>query len=291
MPSPVEIQQRLANIRTVEPVVGALRTISLGSWQAALRRRRGLEHYARELGALLPLVVSRLGRQRGRARARDSAAPLRVSVLVVGTERGLVGSFNEVLVTGVQAHLEQLEAQGAEIKVAVLGSKLGRLLGRTDVELQQMHALPVTALVPFTLAHSFMRQWVMRFEAGELDAVDLIYNAYAGPGDYHPEVERLVPPEAPVVGRSTPLPSYTIIETDPLTLYTRIVEQWAAIRLYQLLLDAAASEHSARYQLMEGASENAERLVQELTQALQQLRRQAITREMQELAVGAGLLE
>ncbi len=154
-----------------------------------------------------------------------------------------------------------------------------------------MRAIPVTALIPFSLAYELTQQWLRRFEREDLDAVDLVYNAYRGPGDYQPQVERLIPPEIPEGRGATQLPEYTIVETDPLSLYTRVIEQWTAIRLYTLLLDAAAAEHAARYQLMEGAADNAERLMEELTQDLQRLRRQAITQELQGLAVGAGLLD
>jgi F0F1-type ATP synthase gamma subunit len=57
------------------------------------------------------------------------------------------------------------------------------------------------------------------------------------------------------------------------------------------LLESVAAEHAARYQLMEAAIRNAERLIEELTIAVQTARRHAITREMQELAAGAGLIE
>ena len=56
------------------------------------------------------------------------------------------------------------------------------------------------------------------------------------------------------------------------------------------MLDSTAAEHSARYQLMEGATQNSNRLIDELTLALQAARQQAITVEMQELAAGAGLI-
>jgi F-type H+-transporting ATPase subunit gamma len=69
-----------------------------------------------------------------------------------------------------------------------------------------------------------------------------------------------------------------------------VVTLWTTTELYRVLLDSAASEHSARYQLMEGATQNANRLIDELALALQAVRQQAITAEMQELAVGAGLL-
>ena len=81
-----------------------------------------------------------------------------------------------------------------------------------------------------------------------------------------------------------------IIETDPLGLYARLIEQWTSASLHGLLLESAAAEHSARFQLLEGATQNAERLIAELTLVVQTARQQAITREMQELATGAGLV-
>jgi len=59
---------------------------------------------------------------------------------------------------------------------------------------------------------------------------------------------------------------------------------------YQTLINSAAAEHAARYQLMEEAGQNSDRLVEEMTEILQMYRRQSITQEMQELAAGAGLL-
>ena len=60
--------------------------------------------------------------------------------------------------------------------------------------------------------------------------------------------------------------------------------------LVERLLESQVAEHAARFQLMEAASQNSERLVAELRLTVQTARRQAITRETQALAVGAGLL-
>jgi F-type H+-transporting ATPase subunit gamma len=80
-----------------------------------------------------------------------------------------------------------------------------------------------------------------------------------------------------------------IIETDAFQLYTRIVEQMVAISFYERLLESTASEHSTRFQLMEDATRNADRLIEEVTMNIQQATKAAITQEMQELAAGAGL--
>jgi F-type H+-transporting ATPase subunit gamma len=80
------------------------------------------------------------------------------------------------------------------------------------------------------------------------------------------------------------------VETDPLSLYTHTVQQWAVVSLYMRLLDSATAEHAARYSLMELATQNAEQIIQELTLVVQTARQRAITREMQELAIGAGMV-
>jgi F-type H+-transporting ATPase subunit gamma len=68
-----------------------------------------------------------------------------------------------------------------------------------------------------------------------------------------------------------------------------VIEQIVTIGFYERLLESAAAEHSSRFQLMEDATRNADRLIEEVTQNIQQANKQAITQEMQELAAGAGL--
>lgn len=135
------------------------------------------------------------------------------------------------------------------------------------------------------------RGWLTRYEAGQVDQVGVLYNAYLGVGQYRPQWTQLMPPPMSFDGVGTeeywPPP---IIETDPLAIFAQISRQLTAISLYGLLLESATTEHSARYQLMEDATQNAERLIEELTQELRAARRHAITQEMLQLVTGAGLL-
>ena len=284
------VQDRLENIRTVEPILGALRTISLGSWQAALKQREGLRRYGERLQGILSLLAPHL--QTRRHRPVSVTASQRVVALAMGSERGLCGRFNETVVDLTEQYLAQQADTGVTVELLVLGGRLRRILERRRVPMAWAGPLPTTALPSFAQAFDFTRRWLARYEAGELDAVDLLYNAYRGMGQYEPLVARLIPPETPPVGSVTADVSWcpTIVETEPWALYARVVEQWAALSFYALLLDSAAAEHVTRYQLMEAAAQNAERLSEELLLELQSIRRHAITSEMQELAVGAGLV-
>jgi F-type H+-transporting ATPase subunit gamma len=156
----------------------------------------------------------------------------------------------------------------------------------------------MTKLPSTELANELTLLWLRAYEERELDAVDVVYNAYRSSTVYEPVTARLIPPPLPAhrpargaaQDRTDAFWPPPYIDTDPVDLYTRLIRLWTTTEAYRILLDSAAAEHSARYQLMEGATQNAQRLVGELTLALQAARQQAITAEMQDLAAGAGLL-
>ena len=143
------IQARLNNIRSVEPILGAMRTIALGSWQAALNRKTRIRRYSNRLTELLPPLVARLGAKHGR---RSQPASPTIEVLVIGSERGLCGAFNSSLIQHVEQALAQYASDGVEVRIAALGSRVIRGLERNGHDLQWAMPLPVTTLPSSELA-------------------------------------------------------------------------------------------------------------------------------------------
>jgi len=290
-----EINARLNNIRSVEPILGAMRTISLGSWQSALNRQRRLYQFSQRLTGLLPILVPVLKQREpkpilSRRRRSAEAGPTSLLVLVIGSERGLCGAFNSSLLRYVEEVLERYRAEGIEIQLATLGSRAARGLQRDGYVIDSARALPMTKVPTVDFARELSREWLIRYEASEFDAVDVIYNSYRNSTFYEPVVFRLIPPALPVLEQDAlPWPP-PYVDTDLVALSVRLLAMWTITETYRILLSSAAAEHSARYQLMEGATRNSSRLIAELTLALQNARQQAITAEMQELAAGAGLL-
>ncbi|HDQ73310.1 MAG TPA: hypothetical protein ENN19_14640, partial [Chloroflexi bacterium] len=121
-----QAQARLGHIRTVEPIVSALRTISLGSWQEALGQRDAIQTYAQRLTDLLPLVIPHLPPAHNAKRAVKPSS--RVALLVIGSERGLVGAFNTTVVERAQRHADWLTSNDAEVSWMALGSRPQNLI-------------------------------------------------------------------------------------------------------------------------------------------------------------------
>ena len=284
-------QNRLANIRGVDPLLGALRTISLGSWQAALKRKVAVTRYQEHLMNLLPSLLPSL--QPGkRVPGRKPLTVSQIAVLVIGSERGLCGRFNKVVAEHAEQYLEKNKTDSIRVDLWALGSRVIRIFKRRQIALAWSDVLSTTTLPSYRLTHDLARHWLSSFEGGDLDAVDVLHNVYLSAGRYTPTVVRIIPLKIPPTVQprfAEPWPP-PIIETDTNSLINRIIEQVSAINIYQCLLASAVAEHSARYQLMEEAVSNTKRLIDELTMDIQISRRHQITREMQELAAGAGLI-
>ncbi|NLF01987.1 MAG: hypothetical protein GX601_13520 [Anaerolineales bacterium] len=284
------LETRLDNLRSVRPVLGALRTISLASWRTALGRRSAIQRYAARLTDVLAALPEEL---RGSEFGASPEATRHV-VMAIGSERGLAGRFSEAVVERADRHLTQLTSAGDDIELLVLGTRTSRHLQRRNRSPVWEGKLSLTSLPPYRLALELASDWLERFRTGELKAVTLVFNDYRGVGQYATTIRRVLPPQFPTAegdeDRMSGPPWPPIIETDPVSLYNHVIEQWTAVTVYRTMIDSAVAEHSARYQLMEGATQNADHLVERLTLDVQNARKQAITREMQELAAGAGML-
>lgn len=281
---------RLENVRAVEPLLGALRTISMGAWHVARRHREDVHLYGERLLGVLRLALPHLALGR-EPRVPEEMVVRSVVLLALGSERGLVGQFNRAIAERVTVALEEQASAGVQVTLWALGSRLIRMLERQDRPPDWVSPLTTRALPSYRLALDVTRRLLADYEAGDVDGVQVAYNRYRQAGHYETVVVRLIPPQVSLGGPATedPWPP-PIMETDPEGLYERLVEQLAAINLYTCLVESATAEHAARFHLMEEATQNAERLIEELTVSLHIARRQAITQEIQELIVGAGLL-
>jgi F-type H+-transporting ATPase subunit gamma len=271
----------------VEPILEAMRTISLGSWQAALNRYHRLDRYSERLGGILGALAPRLSTRRSGLQEGQAET---VETLVIGSERGLCGAFSSSLVQFADPILDGYAASYQAVYLAALGSRTRRSLERVGRSPDWFRPLPMTALPSVELANELTTGWLRRYEAREIDAVYVFYNAYRDSRLYEPAVVRLIPPSLPAVSGVTPLWPPPYVDADPLALYRRLARLWAVSEVYRILLSSTAAEHSTRFQLMEGATQNTQRLTQELTVALQAVRQRAITAEMLDLVAGAGML-
>jgi ATP synthase F1 gamma subunit len=285
------VQNRLSNVQSVEPLLGALRTISLGAWQIALRHLSNLEivgkDYQYVLAALSPYLVEYLPKK---ITPTPNAMPRKTVIVAAGSERGLCGRVDQDLIDFMQAGLADMQDEIAQL--IIFGGRLGKNVAQQIMQPTNIHAASSTSMPSYEAMLKLAKEWLVEISAGNIDRVLVFYTAYHSLSSRSPTLMQILPYEIDLYDTETQMDwPPPIIETDPAHLFLRTYEHIVAMRLYEALLHSKASIHSNRYQLMEESTKNADRILEELEILLQMERRQSITREMQELAIGAGLLE
>ena len=272
------IARRKENISAIEPLISAMRTISLSQWRMALNRQAGLDIYQQELesanATLKSIGVFSYAR-------KDKSKEV---LIVLGSNRGLCGNFNKNL---VQYAKKELLHEKHFFQVFLAGKQLPALFKRFQVWPMSEYVFPDIAEV---------QQASSAFSLDSLEKLDgntvtILYNRYQGAGQYETVSQQIFPiqPQEQLDGHIEQVG--VILDTDAHSLLRTLQYLTFCARLQACLYASLASEHSARFALMESADQNIENLITELEILLQDYRKGKITAETQELAVSSGLLK
>jgi F-type H+-transporting ATPase subunit gamma len=279
--SPEELKNRLENINAIQPLLEALRTISLSNWRFSLKKLALAKLYLKSFFEIYNELAT--NHNVNQQKKPETGNQNRI-VLAVGSNRGLCGNFNR----DIAENLKQLVFGNSEsYQVVVVGERLGKIIERKNIPFNRYLPFPNAAELTPDYARVIANQIGL---SGNNPNIALLFNAYRGAGKYQTIQSPIFPNEfLKISSRGKSLDEF-IFDTPVEEIISLLQEDLNYLSIYYAFLLSAAAEHSNRFQLMENASKNADHLSDELFLEVQALRRQKITEEMQELAVGAGLL-
>jgi F-type H+-transporting ATPase subunit gamma len=132
------------------------------------------------------------------------------------------------------------------------------------------------------------RELMLRFVAGEIDKVELVYTHFVSAGKLVPQRETLLPVDASTLSSESFSHNIDyIVEPGKEELIKSLIPNVVSLRLYSSLLDSAVAEHAARMVAMQVATDNADDLISELTLEYNKCRQQAITNELLDIVSGS----
>jgi F-type H+-transporting ATPase subunit gamma len=209
----------------------------------------------------------------------------RAAIVLITTDRGLVGALNTNVIRAALRHAETLPgATYIAVGRKAIG-QLRRLRQPTAAEFSGFSERPTTrdTLIVARVATE-------EFVTARVDEVYLIYTHFINTLRLVPTVRRILPlvPEEEDLDDLPPL-DY-IFEPDAETVLEAVLPRLIELTVYQAVLDNAASEQSARMVSMRNATDNAGELLDDLTLAANKARQGRITKEMLEIASGAEAL-
>lgn len=208
----------------------------------------------------------------------------RVGLLVVSSDRGLAGAYASTIIRMAEQRIIDLRREGKDIRIFAVGKKAQGYYRYRGYRLERSF-LGVTDTPGYGDARAIADAVMGSFASGDIDAVEAFYTRFQSAMTQVPTRYDLLPIEPPE-GAPVTSASYEY-EPAPDEILNRLLPRYVEAIVFNMLLEASASEHSARRRAMKAATDNADELVRILTVSANRARQAEITTEISEIVGGA----
>jgi F-type H+-transporting ATPase subunit gamma len=285
MASPRELRRRIKSISGTAQITKAMQMVAASKMRKAQQAAIDTAPFARMLYRIQRSATSRmLGFQYPLLDAREVR---KRAVILVAADKGLCGALN----TNVFRLASQFD-QASTIFITA-GRKASQFVARTRRSLAAEFAYGDTPTFPEARAiAAFARDLFLK---GEVDQVQIVGTRFVNTLTQEPVITEYLP-VGQIKGLRVPgIESEAAFEADtedvlfepsPEAVLAYLLGHYLNIYIYHVLLNAKASEQSARMVSMKNATDSAETLIKELTLEYNKLRQGNITKELLEIAGG-----
>jgi F-type H+-transporting ATPase subunit gamma len=285
MASPRELRRRIKSISSTSQITRAMQMVA----SSKMRKAQQMTLMTRPAGQLLYRM-----QRRALTRARDFSHPLmevrevrKRAVILVGTDKGLCGALNTNLFRVAQ------QFDQATTTFITVGKRAAQFIARTRRQLAaEFTCTDTPRYAEARPIANFARDLFLKREVDEVKIVATRFintlSQVAGAVEFLPigEIKSMqiggAEDEAKLAADTTEY----IFEPSPETVLEFLFGHYLNIFVYRVLLEAKASEQSARMVAMKNATDNADGLIRDLTLEYNKLRQGNITKELLEIAGG-----
>jgi F-type H+-transporting ATPase subunit gamma len=208
-----------------------------------------------------------------------------VCAVVFGSDQGLVGQYNEVLVKFVATELNDMP--GSKLILAV-GERIQGPLSDANLQTAGNFTLPSSiGAITQLVAHVLTRIEALR-EQGKITQVYLFHNKPKSGALYEPVMQRLLPLDESWRKRLAilPWPTNNLPEVIGESTLPALIREYLFISLFRACAEALASENASRLAAMQRAEKNIDELLEELNQSYNRQRQNGIDEELFDVVAG-----
>jgi F-type H+-transporting ATPase subunit gamma len=288
-------KRRIRSVSATKKITKAMEMISASRIVKAQRQVAASTPYADELTRAVAAVAT--GSNTQHPLTTESEKPVRAAVLLVTSDRGLAGGYSANAIKKAERLTERLRAEGKEVDAYIVGRKGVAYYGFRDRKVAQSRTgftdRPVYADAK-AVAGPLIEAVRKDAAEGGVDELHIVFTEFVSMMTQNPVDKRLLPlsldeAKGEVEKKEQVLPLFDF-EPSAEEVLDALLPRYVESRIYNALLQSAASEHAARRRAMKSATDNAEDLIKSLTRLANQARQADITQEISEIVGGASAL-
>jgi F-type H+-transporting ATPase subunit gamma len=275
--------EAVEDLQTVVRTMKALSAVSIRQYEQALDSLTG---YQRTVEMGLHVVLRQRGREAGMAPAERGA---RLGAVVLGSDHGLCGRFNEQISRFALAKMNGFQVRREDRVVLAVGARVEAQLEQAGHPAEECFFVPGSAAsITNTVREILLKvdEWRAEHDVGN---VLVFYNRRLS-GVSAPTMVHLLPVDLARFSRlqAEPWPSHVLptFTMDPRALFSALVRQHLFISVFRACAESLASEHASRLASMQGAEKNINERIEELGGEYRRQRQQSITEELLDVVAG-----
>jgi F-type H+-transporting ATPase subunit gamma len=286
-------RRRIRSVSATKKITRAQELIAASRIVKAQQRVAASKPYADELTRAVSAVATFSSTQHPLTTSVER--PVRAAVLLVTSDRGFAGGYNSNAIKAAEQLTKLLVDEGKEVRRYVIGSKgIGFFQFREKELAGQWKGFSDRPEYSDAkkVAGELIDAFVTPTDEGGVDEIHLVSTEFVSMLTQSPVAVRVLPlaveetDEPPVGG---PFPLYDF-EPSAEGVLDALLPRYVESRIFNALLQSAASEHAARRRAMKSATENADDLIKTLSRLANNARQSEITQEISEIVGGANAL-
>ena len=286
-----DTRRRIRSVQAIQKITRAMELIAASRIPKASARVLASKPYT----AKLIEVIQNLGAA-GSSTAHvllEQRDVVDVGVLVVSSDRGLAGAYASTIIRMAEQRIIDLRREGKDVRIFAIGKKAQTYFRYRGYRIERSF-LAVTDTPGYGDARAVANSVMGAYASGDVDAVEAFFSRFQSAMTQVPtryDLLPIQPPEAPVATDGPPpIPVDYSYEPSPAEILDRLLPRYVEAIIFNMLLEASASEHSARRRAMKAATDNADDLIRALTMSANRARQADITTEISEIVGGAEAL-
>jgi F-type H+-transporting ATPase subunit gamma len=270
-----DIKRRIGSTAQIRKVTSTLQRVAAAKLAQDQRRLANANHYFLLLCHLLEMARRALpanAQPHPLMKAAPAGSP--AALLVFGSDRGLCGSFNTLLMKSVADFLKDRAGQTVQV------------LFRGRVTYNRAMRLQMSPIEFAGETEDLGERVTSAFTAGQFGEVHVMHWDFISPLRQEIVVRQVLPATADAPAKGTTIPDRYRIEPSPQALVDSLLPEYIRRSIYNAVHKSAASENAQRQASMSRASENAGEMLRQLRKQYSRLRQESITTEMLEIIAG-----
>jgi F-type H+-transporting ATPase subunit gamma len=285
VPTLRQLRDRVKSLKNTQQITRAMKMVAGARIRRAELAMRAARPYAAAIGEMLTQLAAAGGSSVNHPLLESREVKTR-AILLMTADKGLCGAFNSNL---VRAALSAANQAGPPTKLYLVGTKGRTQLKRTAYSVADAWPL---GNAPFDhLAAEVAAKLTADFVSGAVDSVTLVSSRFVSTMVQRPTPMQLLPIAA--AGEQTRDAGKNSFEFEPdvKAVLAALLPKYLEFTIFQALLETQASEFAARLIAMTNATDNAGKLIDEITLLMNKTRQAAITKEILEIVGGAEALK